>query len=274
MFAGLLILLWVPLLAFSSGNPTYQVPNVVSFETNATLGVTHGNATDKLETLSFAVFRAGQRRSRQNLVGDTRDLPDSVQDTYAATQAKLLCVGQVRCPSSDVVSALSAIGVLILLLGRRNRPAVLLPQDSDEAWLASQPAQAAMRRMLSSFNASLSIGWHVRRDAPLAGAHGGPECAGMQVIPLAPRARSQLVQVLKVSRPGGLSCGSAAARLLGRSAAWSTRAVPVERRVCRASGRARSWPAPPSGTARRRPPQRAAASCTATSGCCGAATAQ
>ena len=35
---GLILLLWVPLLVFSSGNPTYQIPAVTSFHVNLTLG--------------------------------------------------------------------------------------------------------------------------------------------------------------------------------------------------------------------------------------------
>lgn len=37
LFVGLLLLLWVPLLVFSSGNPTYQIPMILTFHTNATL---------------------------------------------------------------------------------------------------------------------------------------------------------------------------------------------------------------------------------------------
>lgn len=95
LFAVLLILLWVPLLAFSSGNPTYQVPNILSFETNATLGVTLSNGTDKQESLSYPLFRAGQSRSSQSLVQETKELPAGVRDIYSAQQAKLLCVKEV-----------------------------------------------------------------------------------------------------------------------------------------------------------------------------------
>jgi hypothetical protein len=37
MFVGLLLLLWAPLLIFSSGNPTYQVPGLVAASFNASL---------------------------------------------------------------------------------------------------------------------------------------------------------------------------------------------------------------------------------------------
>ena len=52
--------------------------------------------------------------------------------------------------------------------------------------------------MLAAHNATLTLGWHIRRDAPLAGTHGGPECGGVQVVPLAAETRAQLVSVLQV----------------------------------------------------------------------------
>ena len=55
-----------------------------------------------------------------------------------------------------------------------------------------------MRHMLAAHNVTLTLGWHIRRDAPLAGTHGGPECGGVQVVPLAAETRAQLVSVLQV----------------------------------------------------------------------------
>ncbi len=52
--------------------------------------------------------------------------------------------------------------------------------------------------MLASHNATLSLGWHVVRDAPLENAHAGPECTGGQDVPLAPDTRMQLMQVVEV----------------------------------------------------------------------------
>ena len=52
--------------------------------------------------------------------------------------------------------------------------------------------------MLGSHNATLSMGWHVLRDAPLENAHAGPECMGSQDIPLARHTRGQLMQVVEV----------------------------------------------------------------------------
>lgn len=202
LFSALLLLLWVPLLAFSSGNPTYQVPNVVSFSANATLGVVHGNASDHLDTLSFPLFDAGASRSRQNWVADSADLPLEVRDTYNAGQTKLLCLAEVSFPA--LISACVFGAILREQLkaafshSSHIQKAWFALQDSDSLWLASPPQRAAMRHGLKAHNATFSLGWHIQRDAPLAGAHGGPECAGVQVVPLSPDSRSQVVAVLQV----------------------------------------------------------------------------
>jgi hypothetical protein len=72
-----------------------QVPNVVSFNMDATLSMTHGASGDSLDTLSFPIFSAGHRRSRHNWVNSTDALPEGVRDTYTAAQTKLLCTAQV-----------------------------------------------------------------------------------------------------------------------------------------------------------------------------------
>lgn len=96
LFLGLLLLLWVPLIAFSSGNPTYQVPNIVSFGMNATLSIQDSEASaTSLQTLSFPIYDAGHYRSLQNWVADSKDLPKGLRDTYTAAQAKLLCTSKV-----------------------------------------------------------------------------------------------------------------------------------------------------------------------------------
>ena len=75
-------------------------------------------------------------------------------------------------------------------------------QDSDRLWLAAPPGRKTLRQALEARNVTLQLGWHMVRDAPLAGTHGGPECRGARAIPLAGVSRSQLADVLKVpSRP-------------------------------------------------------------------------
>ena len=123
LFLGLLLLLWVPLIAFSSGNPTYQVPNIVSFEMNASLSIADSRAsTSRLETLSFPVFEVGHQRSRREWVTNTADLPSSLKDTYTAPQAKLLCTSQVAFVGSH-----------------KTLPSVYLPASVAEGLIAALP---------------------------------------------------------------------------------------------------------------------------------------
>ena len=91
-------------------------------------------------------------------------------------------------------------------------------QDSDGLWMAAPPARDAMRHMLAAHNATLTLGWHIRRDAPLAGTHGGPECGGVQVVPLAARTRAHLVSVLQVrpAPPDLIGPPTAASRRLAK----------------------------------------------------------
>jgi Piezo non-specific cation channel, R-Ras-binding domain len=68
LFVGLLLLLWVPLLMFSQGNPTYQTPLVVSFSINASIATPHAPAAAGqagIQTLArFPFYVAGDRRSQ------------------------------------------------------------------------------------------------------------------------------------------------------------------------------------------------------------------
>jgi hypothetical protein len=73
-------------------------------------------------------------------------------------------------------------------------------QDSDKLWEAAPPGRRAISSMLDEHNATLSMAWHVIRDAPLENAHAGPECTGTQNIHLAPDTRAQLMQVVEVRR--------------------------------------------------------------------------
>ena len=169
LFLGLLLLLWVPLLVFSSGNPTYQVskelpknhqignrltllmypvreqipcniysaqstlvqkalalrhwvgatqvPEVLSFSCNATLGTAGGAAAPgqrgPRESVSFPLFSAGERRSQAPWAG-TGSLPLSMQEAYTPSQVQLLCAAEVR------------IGPISLGLSSIFKPALML----------------------------------------------------------------------------------------------------------------------------------------------------
>lgn len=96
LFVGLLLLLWVPLLVFSSGNPTYQVPAVVQFSVNATLlGRPRPGATAAGSARSFPLFAVGQRRLSTLWDGAAGALGPGMAD-YEPGQFQLLCTAPVR----------------------------------------------------------------------------------------------------------------------------------------------------------------------------------
>ena len=91
LFTGLLILLWAPLIAFSSGNGLYSVPNIISYRVNASLVVDddHGSV------LEYPIFSSGSRRSQTNWVANAKQLPQNPTQSYGVDQAKVLCLAQV-----------------------------------------------------------------------------------------------------------------------------------------------------------------------------------
>lgn len=94
LFLGLLLVLWAPLIVFSTGNPSYQVPGITSFSVNATLGsnyTAHGFA----RASTFPLFSAGERRVQAPWVTNASSIPDALRDEYAPNQVQLLCASEV-----------------------------------------------------------------------------------------------------------------------------------------------------------------------------------
>ena len=88
-------MLWAPLIVFSTGNPSYQVPGITSFSVNATLGsnyTSHGFA----RAATFPLFSAGERRVQAPWVTNASSIPDALRDEYAPNQVQLLCASEVR----------------------------------------------------------------------------------------------------------------------------------------------------------------------------------
>eukprot|EP00884_Botryococcus_braunii_P000422 jgi/Botrbrau1/10380/Bobra.146_2s0018.1 len=167
LFLALLVLLWVPLIVFSSGNPTYQVPEVVGFHVNVSVGTDRPAASGGFaETLSFPLFTAGERR-QVGLWQPNGSLPGGMSEAYSLSQVKLLCAAQ----------------------------------DSDRLWGVSEAGRAALGVALNSTMGDmyLRLEWAVVRDAPLESTHGGPVCRGVHETRLAGATRSQLVEVLQGS---------------------------------------------------------------------------
>lgn len=164
LFAGLLVLLWVPLLVFSTGNPTYQVPDLASFSVNATLRA----YSPTLGPVSAHLFRGGDRGAWKPWISGpnaTAQLPDALAADYSPQQLQLLCT----------------------------------PGDADAVWVASPPSRRAMAKVLDSTDADVAMifGWDVLRDLPPPSDHGGPNCAGTATVDLSTESRQDLLSMLR-----------------------------------------------------------------------------
>ena len=82
-----------------------QVPEVVDFKFNMTLGTSQTakatGPTHFVESVSFPLFLAGERRSRAQWASPG-SLPGSMQLAYDASQMQLLCVAEVSSIPLDV----------------------------------------------------------------------------------------------------------------------------------------------------------------------------
>ena len=164
LFAVLLVLLWVPLLVFSTGNPTYQVPDLASFRVNVTLRA----YSPTLGPVSASLFHAGDRGAWKPWISGpnaTAELPDALAADYSPQQLQVLCT----------------------------------PGDADAVWVASPPARRAMTKVLDSPDADVAItfGWDVLRDLPPPSEHGGPNCAGTASVGLSTQSRQDLLGMLR-----------------------------------------------------------------------------
>lgn len=172
LFAALIVLLWVPLLLFSSGNPTYQVPTLQTFSGNVTLQASGPHAFEGglTSVVTAPLFRGGQRGLWVPWIGTNTTLPQALVADYTPAQLQKLC----------------------------------LPPDADVLWQPSPPTQRGLQEALADPDGSavLSFGWNVLRDVPPPSEHGGPGCTGALEVPLAPATRQLLVEVLEGSRLG------------------------------------------------------------------------
>lgn len=166
MFVGLLILLWVPLLVFSTGNPTFQTPGIEAFVANATItGGTNLLASQRELQSTFPLWKGGgQRVVGEALINGT--LPPALVGQWIPDQFRLMC----------------------------------LAEDSDDTWLATPPFKQALSNALLARGASLEVGWEIARTAPPPSPHGGPLCDGIHKVPLAGLSRTHLLEILNGTR--------------------------------------------------------------------------
>lgn len=166
LFGLLLLVLWLPLLVFSSGAPTYQTPEVLDTQLN--ISITQVGSFPAggsgVQWRRFPLFQGGDRRSMQAWSGDS-PLPHGLSG-YGEDQVQLMCVAQ----------------------------------DSDTFWPLSPPSRAALADVLSSRSAALLLSWQLMRSAPLATNKGGPACSGVQVVPLSGLSQQQLLEVVRGER--------------------------------------------------------------------------
>jgi hypothetical protein len=167
LFSLLLVLLWVPLLVFSTGNPTYQVPSLAKFSVNVTLQTSSFEHGMKL---SSPLFQGGDRGTWLQWIDTSTSrpedlLPPALAVDYAPEQLQLLCT----------------------------------PPDADSLWTASPPARHALTSVLESQDADVAVtfGWSVKRDLPPPSEHGGPSCDGTAAVALAKESKRALLQVLQ-----------------------------------------------------------------------------
>lgn len=156
LFSALLILIWVPLLVFSTGNPTYQPPAVTTFSVNATL---HLNTTGGV--IRTPVYTAGDSGTWKLWAGSNGTLPRPLAPDYVVDQVVTLC----------------------------SRP------DADDLWSATPPARKRISgsKLHARHPGAIELGVVVVRDLPPPSDRGsGPVCVGTVVVPLT---RGCLVEV-------------------------------------------------------------------------------
>ncbi|MEW5302433.1 MAG: hypothetical protein WDW36_005220 [Sanguina aurantia] len=163
MVVLLLLVLWLPLLVFSSGAPTYQTPTVVNAAVNISLVASaYGTAGDALVS-EFMLYSAGSRRSVQPWADLNGALPLGLA-AYLPDQVKMLC----------------------------------LSQDSDTVWRMTPPARAALMSALASATPPLlRMMYSVQRSGPAVSGRGGPSCSLTLEIPLSAATTDELLQVLQ-----------------------------------------------------------------------------
>jgi hypothetical protein len=173
----ILILLWLPLFMFSSGNPITDVPSVMGFSNNVSLMASGSFATESVKDFHYnfdrLLFDSGEENANEwgPLIQENTSLPRPLDRSFALNQFKLLC-------SSP---------------------------DSVKLWSLSPPSLEFTQEMLTNehLDLKMSFGWQVIRSTPLNTDHGGPVCSGSITFPLAWESRQSLAKNLIDFRSNG-----------------------------------------------------------------------
>lgn len=176
LFLGLLALLWTPLLAFSTTNPTFRIPHVTNFAFNASLlhvvpVAEGGAAATEIPLFSSSMQHAVLPWLRSN---SSATEPKALA-AYSPAQLQLLCAGQ----------------------------------DSDQAWPVAPGVRRRLHALLQQEEAAgdatetaavwLDLGFTVMRSFPPVTAYGGPECGGSMHVQLSRGAAGAVAAVLNGS---------------------------------------------------------------------------
>ena len=157
LFLVVLALLWTPLLAFSSTNPTFRIPHVADFAFNASLAhsAPFADGGGGVAAMRMPVFASTASYTVQPWLRSTPGaaLPTTLA-VYSPAQLQLLC-------GSD---------------------------SSDSTWQPAPAVRAAFLHLLQleasanhahkPSNVSLEVGFSVLRSFPPPTAYGGPQCEG------------------------------------------------------------------------------------------------
>jgi hypothetical protein len=178
LFLVVLALLWTPLLAFSSSNPTFGIPSVTAFAFNASLNHTVPSS-DGVTSMHLPIFTSSAQYSVERWQRDATinsgTMPKSLAG-YVPAQLQLLCGGE----NSDTIWQAA--------------PAVRRTFED----LLSREAQAGHADDRS--RVSLDLGFSVLRSFPPATAYGGPECEGSVRVHLSRASVQSLADVMHGSR--------------------------------------------------------------------------
>lgn len=170
LFALLLVLLWAPLLLFTTGAPTYQAPALSSVSLNASLVVVPcDNDTSDESPLPFksirsTFFEASDRTAWVQWRGNNKTLPFALASGYSSDQVQLTCS----------------------------------PPDADRMWSITPPAKEALVSGLNQKGSSISLlfNWHFLRDLPPPSGRGGPECSSNVEVSLAQKTMVDIADLL------------------------------------------------------------------------------
>lgn len=167
---AILLLLWVPLLIFSSGNPITGIPQIVRFSNNVTISAVSQAKEGFHYKFSQELFLGGQQNVWGKWIQSNSSLPRPLEGAFSNAQFQILCTST----------------------------------DSESSWKVSPPLKKDGMAILEdeSIDVTMAFGWHAVRDTPIESDHGGPACSGIEGFPLSWETRKLLVDAMDNSRGG------------------------------------------------------------------------